>query len=36
MELCMKLVRKPAVNPGRFERVWGEVYALKDVYEMNP
>src|SRR3990170_3322285 len=36
MELCMKIVRKPAVNPGRFERVWGEVYALKDVYEMNP
>jgi len=36
MELCMKMVRKPAVNPGRFERVWGEVYALKDVYEMNP
>ena len=36
MALCMKMVRKPAVDPGRFEKVWEEVHALKDAYEMNP
>jgi acyl-CoA dehydrogenase len=36
-ELCLRMLRKPAVDPGRFERVWKEqVYPLKDAYEMNP
>ena len=36
MALCMKMVRKPAVDPARFTKVWEEVYSLKDAYEMNP
>ena len=36
MDLCMKMVRKPAVDPERFGKVWEEVHALKDAYEMNP
>ncbi len=36
MEYCLKMVRKPAVDDGRYERVWREVHALKDAYEMNP
>jgi acyl-CoA dehydrogenase len=36
MELCMKMIRKPAVDEARYERVLSNhVYALKDVYEMN-
>jgi hypothetical protein len=30
------MVRKPAVDPERFTKVWEEVYSLKDAYEMNP
>jgi len=37
MELCLKMIRKPAVDEARYERVLkNHVYALKDVYEMNP
>jgi acyl-CoA dehydrogenase len=37
MTLCMKMIRKPVVNPKRFDTVWrNHVYALKDAYEMNP
>jgi acyl-CoA dehydrogenase len=37
MELCMKRIRKPAVDEARYERVLkNHVYALKDVYETNP
>jgi acyl-CoA dehydrogenase len=37
MELCMKMIRKPAVDEARYERVLkNHVYALKDTYEMNP
>jgi acyl-CoA dehydrogenase len=37
MELCMKIIRKPAVDEARYERVLNNyVYALKDTYEMNP
>ena len=36
MEYCLKMVHKPAVDEGRYERVWREVHALKDAYEMNP
>jgi acyl-CoA dehydrogenase len=37
MELCMKIIRKPTVDKARYEWVLSNhVYALKDVYEMNP
>jgi acyl-CoA dehydrogenase len=37
MEACMAMVRKPAVDAERYERVWQEhVYALRDAYEMTP
>jgi acyl-CoA dehydrogenase len=36
-ELCLRMLRRPAADPDRFERVWKEqVYPLKDAYEMNP
>jgi acyl-CoA dehydrogenase len=36
MELCLRMLRKPAVDTARFERVWKEqVLPLKDAYEMN-
>ncbi len=35
--LAKRMIAKPVVNPERFEKVWKEqVYALKDVYHMNP
>ncbi|MBM3124885.1 MAG: acyl-CoA dehydrogenase [Chloroflexi bacterium] len=35
MEWCLKMIRKPAVDAARFNRVWlGSVLALKDAYEM--
>jgi acyl-CoA dehydrogenase len=35
MELCIKMIRKPAKNEKRFDQVWKEkVYILKDQYEM--
>jgi acyl-CoA dehydrogenase len=35
MLICERMVMKPAVVPGRAERVWQKyVYALKDTYEM--
>jgi len=36
MDYCLNMIRKPAVDEGRFGRVWQEVHALKDTYEMNP
>jgi hypothetical protein len=37
MELCLKMLRKPARDDARYARVWQDsVYALKDIYEMNP
>ncbi|MCB2188393.1 MAG: acyl-CoA dehydrogenase [Deltaproteobacteria bacterium] len=36
MELCLAMLRRPAPNPARFERVWNEVYELEGLYEMNP
>ena len=36
MDYCLKMIRKPAADEGRYERVWHEVHALKDAYEMNP
>ncbi|RJP64681.1 MAG: acyl-CoA dehydrogenase [Candidatus Abyssobacteria bacterium SURF_17] len=35
-ELCMKMLRKPAVDKARYENVWRHhVLALKDLYQMN-
>jgi acyl-CoA dehydrogenase len=37
MDLCMRIIRKPAANPGRYARVWRDhVYVLMDAYQMNP
>jgi acyl-CoA dehydrogenase len=36
MEYCLKLIRRPAVDEARYQRVWSLVHALKDEYEMNP
>jgi acyl-CoA dehydrogenase len=36
MEYCLQLIRKPAVDEARYQRVWSQVHALKDEYEMNP
>jgi acyl-CoA dehydrogenase len=36
MDYCMRMIAKPAVDAARFGRVWEEVHALKDAYEMNP
>ena len=33
MELCLRMLRKPVVDAGRFARVWEQVHALKDTYE---
>jgi acyl-CoA dehydrogenase len=35
MAYCMKTLRKSAVNPERYQRIWDTVYALKDLYAMN-
>lgn len=36
MDFCMKMIRKPAVDETRYERVWNDyVYILKDAYEMS-
>jgi acyl-CoA dehydrogenase len=35
--LCLKMIRKPAADPRRFDKMWNDcIYALKDAYEMNP
>ncbi len=37
MDYCTRMLRKPAVDEARFRQIWQEhVYALKDLYEMNP
>lgn len=37
MAFCQRMLRKAVVDEGRYQKVWQEhVYALKDVYEMNP
>jgi len=36
MTLCMAMIRKPNVDQARYEKVWNDVYSLKDTYEMNP
>jgi acyl-CoA dehydrogenase len=34
MELCLRMLRKPAVDPARFLRAWEQVHQLKDAYEL--
>ncbi len=36
MEHALRMVRKPAVDPARYDRVWRTVHALAGAYEMNP
>jgi acyl-CoA dehydrogenase len=36
MEYCLNMIRRPVEDAGRYDRVWSEVHALKDAYEMNP
>ncbi|MEA3349841.1 MAG: acyl-CoA dehydrogenase, partial [Chloroflexota bacterium] len=37
MGSCLDMLHKPSVDDNRYQQVWHEhVYALKDVYEMNP
>ncbi len=36
MEFCRKMIEKPTVDAQRYGRVWEEVHALKDAYEMTP
>jgi acyl-CoA dehydrogenase len=35
MDYCLKMIHKPVADEGRYGRVWQEVHALKDAYEMN-
>jgi len=35
MEWCLKMIKKPNVDPERFGKVWSIVHSLKDAYEMN-
>jgi len=34
MELCQRMLRKPAFDGRRFARLWEQVHALKDAYEL--
>jgi acyl-CoA dehydrogenase len=37
MAFCQRMIRKANVDEERYQKVWQEhVYALKDIYEMNP
>jgi len=36
-ELCLQMIRRPAVDAGRFDRVWTRrVFSERDAYEMRP
>ena len=36
MEICMKIIKKPVVDPERFKRIWEtHVYGLRGAYRMN-
>ena len=36
MEICLKIIKKPVVNPERFNRIWEKhVHSLKETYTMN-
>ena len=34
MQYCLQMLRKPAVHPQQYQRIWEQVYALKGLYEM--
>ncbi len=36
MAACLEMIKKPVVDEERYDRVWNEVYALRDAYEMKP
>ena len=36
MAACMKMIRKPAVDEERYQKVWNRVHELKDAYQMSP
>jgi acyl-CoA dehydrogenase len=36
MEHCLRMIRKPVSDDGRYGRIWQEVHALRDAYEMTP
>jgi acyl-CoA dehydrogenase len=36
MALALGMIRKPAQDPARRERIWRRVHAVKDAYEMSP
>ena len=33
---CLEMIRKPAVDAARYDKVWNEVHALAGRYQMNP
>jgi len=36
MEICLKIIKKPVVNPERFNRIWEKhVHSLKETYTMS-
>jgi len=36
MACCLEMIRKPIHDEDRYQRMWQQVHALKDEYEMNP
>jgi acyl-CoA dehydrogenase len=36
MELALAMIRKPAFDAARYQRVWRSVHVLKDAYQMSP
>jgi acyl-CoA dehydrogenase len=34
MAFCLRMLRKPVFDAGRFDRVWEQVHALRDAYEL--
>ena len=36
MEYSLNMIRRPVEDADRYDRVWRQVHALKDAYEMNP
>jgi acyl-CoA dehydrogenase len=36
MDFAMRMIRKPAVDADRYEKIWNEVHSLNNQYEMRP
>ncbi len=36
MDFAMRMIRKPAVDAERYDKIWNEVHALSGHYEMKP